>query len=564
MKFLLTNLLSILLICNPIFAEQLTSNDNVAVQCNITGESLFFPIGDERGNSVFTKKEIRRDCNLTIKIKGPCKEWQNVDTNIQLKPSDYNSYRTKNYSESFGGVFSMISIYDQIGHFWSGWKGYCEKGWKTDFSWASDPMFWSSLAFSAIMEGSGDGGFADGSILDTDNISKSVGSAWEGLGKEVGMDLSSNFGSCLVSGGFSVGATLYSHFTSNSDDEECDPVDEFCEEKQEDSEQQGPFTISKESYQAFLEDNPEGAKYLEVLSEKNNILSVYFKPMSMTEGFDKKSENQIKKAKEMMKELRLKIGLASAALSMATCAGAGSTSNSYISKSDGRLSLRNGIGSIVGAIPADVLGPYGPLIKATLTVALQVFNSFKKINSCKDSDDASEAGSRHKKTQESIPYNLCIKTGQECKEEEFFGSNCGLWGYNYCCYDQTLTKVLVAQIKAQLGRDWAHCTGISLKDLQEYVKFKQCSETEKRDGFDGTKTYTIIDEDGDISYKIEGKKVSEIDRTQSFQYKHKCLDFTDIKEHIKKQVGEEVDFSDFDDIFKDMQNNIPSEFSQTP
>jgi hypothetical protein len=185
-------------------------------------------------------------------------------------------------------------------------------------------------------------------------------------------------------------------------------------------------------------------------------------------------------------------------------------------------------------------------------VVLEFATSFKNIDTCLNEDDAKEAGSRHQKTQETLPYNLCQPTKEICVQEKFFGGGCGLDGFFYCCYDQMLTKILVAQIKAQLGRDWAHCTGITLRDLN-FVSFRQCTATDMADGFDGTKILLKYDEDDKLvspagwdSSKWQG----------SFQHKHKCIDLTEFKEYLEATFSQDIDFSDFDAIFQDVGGQV--------
>lgn len=107
-------------------------------------------------------------------------------------------------------------------------------------------------------------------------------------------------------------------------------------------------------------------------------------------------------------------------------------------------------------------------------------------------------------------------------------------GFDYCCYDQVLTRVLIEQLKAQLGRDWAHCTGVTIRDLN-FVSFAQCTPVDMNQGFDGSKQMGIYDPTG------------------SFQYKQKCVDLTSFKNYLKAQIGTEIDLSDFDSIFSDIK-----------
>lgn len=39
----------------------------------------------------------------------------------------------------------------------------------------------------------------------------------------------------------------------------------------------------------------------------------------------------------------------------------------------------------------------------------------------------------------------------------------------------------------------------------------------------------------------------------SFQYKQKCVDLSEFKDYLKAQIGEEIDMSDFENIFSDIK-----------
>ena len=147
--------------------------------------------------------------------------------------------------------------------------------------------------------------------------------------------------------------------------------------------------------------------------------------------------------------------------------------------SDDRASLRNGVMAGID-FASKFMGPYGPIIAVALKVIAMIAMSFEDIDSCHSEDDAAMEGSRHLKTNKSLSVNLCHAIGQRCVDEWVVVGGCCMTGYDYCCYDQILTKVLVEQIKAQLPRDWAHCAGISLSDLN-FISFKQCTDTQIQD-----------------------------------------------------------------------------------
>ena len=526
----------------------------VSQECNYSGETDFFPVGDQRGNTLLTKKEIHRDCNITISTQGACKKWEDKPTEFFLDPSDYNTYKTNNYNGAMGSMLSSIGAYDQIGHLWSGWHGYCEKGTKTDFSWANDPMFWASLVMSTVMEGSQEGGFLSGTSGDFSSVTKATGSAWQSLGAKVGMKLSKSFGTCLVSAGVDMSKNLYNYFKGD-DAEGCDPVDEFCEEQNQATEND-IMTIDQTQYDDMIADNPDYADYIEILDSQDGILTIRFKPMNQMEGIEQKSQDEMQKMREKMKTLQFEISSAIVAVKMAACGFSGGATGGTPSVGNpgtgGKFSVKDGIGTAINAIPAEWLGPYGALIKAALSVVLEFATSFKHINTCNNEDDAKGAGSRHLKTYETLPYNLCQLTSTTCAQKKFIGNGCGLDGFHYCCYDQMLTKILVAQIKAQLGRDWAHCTGITLRDLN-FVSFRQCTASDMQAGFDGTKVVLRYNEDGNL---VSPAGWSDSKWLDSYQHKKKCIDLTEFKKYLEATFSQDIDFSDFDRIFQDTSEQI--------
>ena len=527
----------------------------VSQECNVSGDTDFFPIGDERGHSVLTKKEVYRDCNVTIETQGACKKWEEKTDEHFLDPSDYNTYKTNNNNGALGETLATIGAYDQIGHIWSGWKGYCESGTKTDFSWASDPMFWASLAMSTVMDGTQDGGFlSDTSVGNAMNsANNAAGTAWQSLGKKVGLELSKNFGKCLVAGGVDMAANLYNYFGPDSE-EDCDPIDEFCDEQNNSVEEDSVMTIDESQYNDLISENPDYANYITILKTEDGIMTIRFKNPNEMPDAANKSQEEMEKMRQKMKDIQFAISSAMVGLKMAACAGTGGSmgGSSSVSKNadtGSRFSVKDGVGMAINAFPAQYLGPYGALIKAALSVLLEFATSFKHINTCHNEDDAKEAGSRHLKTYQSLPYNLCTMTKQVCAEKKFIGSGCGLDGFFYCCYDQVLTKILVAQIKAQLGRDWAHCTGITLNDLN-YVSFRQCTDADKAAGFDGTSIVLRYDSKGNLASPAGWTDSKWL---ESYQHKKKCIDLTEFKKHLEATFNQDIDFSDFDSIFSDLE-----------
>ena len=505
-----------------------------------------FPMGDESGKSVFTQRETSMDCNVTIDIQGPCIKWEETEEKFGLDPDQYNTYRGNDNEGSIGSLFATVGAYDQLEHLWSGWHGYCERGTKHDFTWAEDPMYWASLAASAFLDSASSGGFGSDALASAGDAMQSGIDATLGA---VATDYLGNMGQCLVGTGIDL-AFAGASAIMDEDEPACDPVDEFCEEEEVIGEED-VFTITVEEYDNLLAEHPEAADYLVIIPPpQGNVLTVRYIQPSEVNGSDQMSEEQIKELQDEIKQMMLYIKMAVTVGKLAMCGVTGNVSSQVqddSSDGDGRFSVQNGISMAINAIPAAWLGPYGPLIKAVAQVLLSVYNSFTDIDTCRIEEDAEEEGSRHLKTYESLQYDLCHLASKTCSQEEVFGDDCDLDGYNYCCYDQLLTKILVEQLKAQLGRDWAHCTGISLDDLK-YVSFRECDAADKAapliDGAHQVNQIDMADDADDIIY----------DPTTSYQHVNGCIDLTEFKDAIKNIFNETIDVSDFDDRMQDLSD----------
>lgn len=553
MKKFFSLFLVFVLTFNVSFADSVISE-----VCVDKGAEEYFPIADERGNTILTKKEVNRDCTLTKEVQGSCIKWETIKEDFVIDAEDYDAYRSRNHEGAMGSLLAMIGAYDQLEHLWSGWKGYCEIGTKTNFDWASDPMFWAGLMASAIMDGSSEGGFLEDTSFGKgiQGAQTSMGASMGSLGAWVG----ENAGKCLMASGFDMATSLYQYLSPNASDDMCDPVDEFCGDELEQTEESDLITIDKQQYDDMIAQHPDLSEYIIILDEQNGILTIRYKNINELEGAGTANQAQLDEMMEKLKQYQLMGSIAIASVKMAACMGSNGaigTTNDTASNGaadENPISVKNGIGMAISSIPAEWLGPYGVLIKAALQIMLNFMYSFQDIDSCHNQDDADEQGGRHQKTYEALPHNLCYFVYDKCVDncgDSFMGLAKELRGYNYCCYDQILTKVLVVQLKAQLGRDWSHCTGITLRDLN-FVSFRQCRDDEKANGIDGGKEGL-----GNVGSSKDGTpKTPEeggYDPTTTFQYKNKCIDLTEFKEYLSSQIGDDIDLSDFESIFSDVK-----------
>lgn len=563
-KFISLFIITILVI-NPLSA---LANNTISEVCEPTDSEEYFPITDERGNLLLTKKEFNRKCTLTKEVQGACIKWESIKEDFVIEAEDYDAYRSRNHESGMGSLLAMIGAYDQLEHLWSGWKGYCEIGTKTNFDWASDPMFWAGLMASAIMDGSAvtenaDGTIASKGFMADTSLGQGIRGAQESMGNwaqsSLGAWVGEAAGKCMMASGFDLARSMYQFASSGEGDDMCDPVDEFCGSTEEQTEESDIQTIDKQQYEDMIAQHPDFAKYIIVLDEEDGILTVRFKNLNEMEGVDSMDQAQMDELKEKLKTIQLTVSMVMTTAKLGACMASdgnlgSSAENNASSEDPSRISAKDGLGMAISSIPAEWLGPYGALIKGAMQILLNFATSFNDIDSCNNQDDADEQGSRHQRTAESLPHNLCYFVYDKCVDncgDAFLGLAKELRGYNYCCYDQILTKVLVIQLKAQLGRDWSHCTGITLRDLN-FVSFKQCSAEQMADGIDGGKEgLGNIGSSGDGG--VKSPEEGGYDPEATFQYKYKCIDLTEFKDYLRAQIGEDIDLSDFDSIFNDVK-----------
>jgi len=607
-KKIITSFVSFTLIFNTVASATITgtptTNDSGdSITCVERTSTDFMPVGDTRGNSVLTKREVIRDCEIHKTIQGECIRWEENNETTYLSPSQYETYDSKNFSDSLGSLLGALGTYDQFEHLWSGWKGYCEIGTKSDFSWAEDPMFWGSLTVSTVMAGSQSGKFLDGTAVGTgvqsvtQSTGEALGSLWGQTATNVGADSVSgaavniasqagdaavnslptdigweaaydaaynaavdtfyqNLGGCFINSGFNIAFSLYEFSQDTDSGLSCDPVDEVCSEDAMESEQSDIQTTDEDDFNTLVEgfENQEPPQdiydYIEVVNEENGIISYRMKQLNQMDGVAEMDSSQMDELTDKMKEIQLTISLASAGINLAGCLTGFSDSgvSEVGGNQDDRASLRSGLSAAIG-VAANFMGPYGPLIAAALKICMYIATSYQSIDTCFDEDDAKQAGSRQEQTQKSLKFNLCHHVSTKCAETSmlagsFLQNDCVLDGYYYCCYDQLMTKILVEQLKAELGRDWAHCSGISIRDLN-YVSFRQCRSSEMNDG-------THFDGAHQVCYDA-----GCYDPTQSFQYYYKCVDMTEFLEYLKATTDTDISMEDFEEFWNDITEQNP-------
>ena len=608
-KKFISLLLSFLLVANVAFAAQAPVPPSIDIEqendkdnCEVLSAKLYFPAGDTRGHTVLTKKEVVRECNITKTVRGKCLKWKIIDRHYTQPTTMYDTYDTRNYSDTMGTLMATIGAYDQIEHLWSGWHGFCHIGTVVDFSWAKNPFFWGSLIMSTILEGSQQDKF-----LSETSLGKSVQGIQESIANQAG-EFANKFGgnivqekaaesgaaaaqaaynaaekpstlaaselmkaydagyhaylqslgTCLMASGFNMASALYQFAREDGSGLDCDPVDEVCGPEEEDDQmyEDEIYTADAQQFDDMMEEFDEQYSqgktdinihdYIEEIKRENGVVTYRFKKMNelLPPGVNP-SKEQMKELTQTMKVVALTVQAGMEVAKIAGCLGGTGIGGVQVpTKDDARLlSVKSGLSAAI-SFTQKFLGPYGPLIGAAMQIVLNVLTSFKDVDTCHDEGDASEAGKRHERTNAALQFDLCHFVKKKCVDSSwtpsnFFGNNCILYGYYYCCYDQILTKILVEQLKAQLGRNWTHCTGITLSDLN-HVSFRQCSDSIKQQYPDGA-AENLPD---------------NFDYTSSYQYKGKCINLDEFKEYLRSQVDGEIDMGHFNQFWKDLEDQM--------
>ena len=542
-----------LLIFLFLFSVALFGSSEPVITCQQISTTDFFPVGDTNGiNSVLTKREVVRDCNITREIKGRCLKWKDEQRVASIPSEAYHAYDSKDYSDTLGQLFGAMNAYDQLNHIWSGFQGYCVSGTLRDFDWASDPSFWANIALSAAMSS-----ISSADISGTTNVA--------------GVEVSNKLLACVGTGAAAMGLAIndYINEKDGGGDNDCNPIDEICE-----NDQQGPGfnpmkdiqTIDRQMFLDLVDQyQQEGTNiydYVEVIDDGSSSGIVTYRMKAMPSNFDKAASDSASAAKDLQKkfaQIKLAFSMAEASYAIYSCYS-GSSNGSPAVQTQGnsqRQAIQNGLNSAVDLASSFLPPPYNVIAGTVGKLIVAVAMSYQPIDSCNDEDDAKQMGSRHEKTQKSLKFNLCRFKYSECTDKFFWGK-CALHAYHYCCYDQILTKVLVEQIKAELGRATMNCTGISITDLN-YVSFRQCTDTEMQDGFDGASQVGFPFIPG-VTEIPAPDGVPTYNPQEAFQYKHRCMDLSEFKNYVQKQIGTDIDPAVFDDFWNDLTDNSGEQY----
>lgn len=515
-----------------LFTTLVAAEKEQIVECELTEQDAFMPATDGFGKVVYTKQEFTYSCKVTDREK-VCLEWGVSKKDINQSEIQYEEqYETLDFSNNFGGATLLVSSLNKLDKLFTGWTGTCYKGWSADFNWLEDPYMWAQFAVSAAGQGMADG------------FGKEGGNQWSSMAQEAGLKNAeaAKMATCMANAGIDVAKGIDDYF--NNREIPCKPKDEICEENKKSNSSSNTHTFTALEFEEFKatlanqlkESELEVEKYFTILkidgSGSGAIYTVTYKiPEKETEDSD------AGKKAEKARRIKLAVEVAGGTAKSAAC---------YTGASGGASGRKKGepIGSATG-IANQAIGMFVPPIPYGIAaqLALNTLTSYTRSNSCSSHSDAKEKGSLHKKTYQAKKYGMCHQTAEVCEFKLPINTGgCDGKRYYFCCYDQPFTKILMVQVKAQLGKTWENCADLSLNELKS-LKFRQCTDDE----MDSTTNGGYIDGAG---YMANNKN--------SFQYKYQCMNLNEFKEWIKG-FTDRFDEQVFKDALEDFQSGFENE-----
>jgi hypothetical protein len=185
------------------------------------------------------------------------------------------------------------------------------------------------------------------------------------------------------------------------------------------------------------------------------------------------------------------------------------------------------------------IGAINPMLGVAAQVLMKTIDGlFSKIDTCNDLDDAKEKGSRHEATYHGIKYGLCHKIEVIESGDKLF--NTYQRKHRYCCYDDKTTRILVEEVKAQIGKNWDHCTDITLKELA-HVSFGACDPVALDAGVNGV--HLPFD-------------ATDSQRLSAYQLTNHCIDTREyIEVLLEKFAGDDmlIDTTDVEQLLEEMR-----------
>ncbi len=509
-------------------SQLLLAETNTTATCELVSSQPFGYAGDVGGKRIYTKQEYVYECTDTKEKRTSCKTWEIQKEMIDVSQIDRTIYyQSENFQGSMGEMLAVVQGYDKINGLWSGWKGMCQDGVDDgNWDWADDPYFWAGMALDVLSAGAASEASSAAKSANDLGMSVRVAKKIKEAAEVV------QYATCAARASLSVSQMLENFYAD--DGVECDPFDEICNDDSVDESGGNIFTIPESKYNDLVENTPEVAEYLLVI-ENNGAGVLTVKMIKPTSQVADTSTDEAKEAVRKQKETALKTEAAMMTFQLAACI-VGATEGGGGGSADGGAdsdiaSTKNIVTSVVGA--------YNPLVGAAVTVVWNVYDSVTSdVDTCNDRDDAKAKGKRQEATYDSKAYGMChfIEKEGMGKPENFNVQTM----YYYCCYDDPSTRMIVEQVKAQFGKNWVHCTDISLTELS-LVSFSSCDPDELDSSVNGVNLPA---------------NATQAERNQAYQLTNKCIDTREYMAHLLKTFGGPdmlIDTTDIEEILEDLK-----------
>ena len=407
-----------------------------------------------------------------------------------------------------------------------------------DFSWAEDPYMWANMALSSYMALGGSDTVSSVLLDGATDIGTSIETAQK-LAK---------LGTCMAASSVQIAQNVDSYINDDAEGVPCNPVDEFCDVTAEDIEN-SVMSIERKTYEDLITQNPDNANLITILSDPNveqglevSDSDIIIVKIASSNDIDYSgSADEIEDTRKKLKLVKAAIQSASIGATIASCYNDGNAGSNAgtTNDSDGAIESagKQAITGIAGAFG-------GPFASIATQLLVNTATSFTDVDTCKSSDDAEARGARHVATRsilQSQHPDMCRKQyDDKCIERNFLNNECIAHGYTFCCYDSPIAGYLMAEIKAQIGRNWVSCSDFMLSELSD-VSMRECSDNEKLDGEDGASEKWTVEEG--IRAVESGGYSSYYDMAMHtfFQAKHKCLNYEHLKQYYKTELKGIVD-----------------------
>lgn len=522
-----------------LFCASLYADESIPV-CEKIAEFESYTLSDTFGHSVFTKKVEQRACTISSITTGECIRHEERVVEHNSTDPFYNETSTKDFSGTMGSMLLTMNATNKSLDVLTGWSGYCIDGTLMDFGWVQDPYMWASFAMQAFMSADvGGGAFVQEAATRQALISG---------GTSISVDAAMTIGKitkCAAQNSVQLVQAVDEFASGPKDGPECNPVDEFCSASDEEVEN-STFSIERKTYEELISD-PNNTSLIKIVSDSQSESGLTPSPSDIlivqivsSTGLDYDTDSSaLDDAKEKIRNIKGVLSAASYAANITACIAGGSAGATTSSGGDSESGVYQDAAKQGTATAISLVG--GPFAGMAASVLMNTATSFQSVDTCRDKDDAEERGGRHIATQRILTSKrpeMCRKQrDKKCIEEDpIDSSNCLAWAYQYCCYDKSLSRYLMEELKAQLGKNWNSCADLTLKDLS-YVNMRACTDTEKQGGVDGASEAWTIERG--IKAVEDGGYGSYYDMAMNtfYQAKYKCINYENIKSYFRKEYA---------------------------